>query len=77
MTGNVESYLENNSAGKGSDGADGGPGGTIEIVLHERQTHLLLATTWDVKGGRGGIAGKHGKAGKQGKGGSGGNAHEW
>lgn len=67
----------NDSAGQGSDGADGGPGGTIEIVVHEAQTNLLLATSWDVKGGKGGMAGQHGRPGKGGKGGKGGDAHEW
>lgn len=67
----------NDSAGRGSDGADGGPGGTIDIVVHETQTNLLLATSWEVKGGKGGIAGIHGSPGKGGKGGKGGNSHEW
>ena len=67
----------NDSAGHASDGADGGPGGTIDIVVHEAQTNLLLATSWDVKGGKGGIAGQHGKPGKGGKGGKGGDSHEW
>ena len=69
--------IPNDSAGQGSNGADGGPGGTIEIVVHEAQTNLLLATSWDVKGGKGGMAGQHGRPGEGGKGGKGGDSHEW
>lgn len=42
------------SAGHGGDGGDGGDGGTIEIVVHEDQTHLLMAVKWDISGGKGG-----------------------
>ncbi|OCL06100.1 hypothetical protein AOQ84DRAFT_366097, partial [Glonium stellatum] len=65
------------NAGRGTDGASGGDGGDIEVRLHENNTHLLLATSCNVKGGKGGAAGRHGSPGKGGKGGKGGPGHRW
>ena len=65
------------SAGRGSNGADGGDGGTIEISVDEDNTHLLFAVQYDVKGGKGGSPGCHGQAGSGGQGGNGGAGHEW
>jgi len=65
------------SAGSGTDGANGGNGGRIQIKLTEENTYLLLATSWDVKGGNGGRAGEHGKPGSGGKGGQGGQGFTW
>ena len=65
------------SAGRGSHGADGGLGGTIEVSVDEDNTHLLLVVQYDVNGGDGGEPGKHGAAGLQGAGGVGGAGHKW
>jgi hypothetical protein len=65
------------SAGAGSNGADGGKGGMINICVDEDKTHLLLATTWDISGGKGGGAGEHGIPGPGGKGGEGGRSFTW
>jgi len=65
------------SAGRGSDGANGGPGGRIQVLLGPRSTHLLFALRWNVKGGLGGSAGQHGEPGTGGEGGAGGSGHEW
>jgi hypothetical protein len=65
------------SAGGGSNGADGGKGGRIRIYVDEDKTHLLLATSWDVNGGKGGPAGEHGVPGPGGKGGKGGQGYTW
>ena len=45
--------------------------------MDEDNTHLLLATNWDVQGGAGGAPGRHGKPGQGGKGGKGGAGHKW
>lgn len=65
------------SAGEGTNGADGGDGGQIEIHLNEDNTHLLFAADWDVRGGLGGVSGCHGKPGKGGLGGQGGRGITW
>lgn len=65
------------SAGEGSNGADGGDGGTIQIIVDEENIHLLLAVQWDIRGGQGGEPGRHGKPGKGGKGGRGGKGYKW
>lgn len=64
-------------AGRGSNGGDGGPGGDIHIVTHESNTHLLMAVSWDIRGGQGGIAGMHGTPGAGGIGGRGGAGYTW
>ena len=65
------------SAGEGSNGANGGDGGTIQIFVDEENIHLLLAVQWDLSGGQGGEPGRHGKSGNGGKGGPGGRGHTW
>lgn len=65
------------SAGRGSNGADGGDGGIIEISVDEDDTHLLFAVQWDVRGGDGGAPGRHGQPGRGGQGGNGGAGHKW
>ncbi|KAI0438286.1 hypothetical protein F4803DRAFT_535612 [Xylaria telfairii] len=65
------------SAGHGGNGGDAGDGGTIEIVVHEDQAHLLMAVKWDLSGGKGGRAGTHGQPGRGGSGGKGGKRYEW
>ncbi|KAI1129448.1 hypothetical protein F5Y10DRAFT_290977 [Nemania abortiva] len=65
------------NAGHGGNGGDGGNGGTIEVVVHEDQTHLLMAVKWDLSGGKGGKPGKHGQPGRGGSGGKGGKGYEW
>ena len=45
--------------------------------MDEDNTHLLLATNWDVQGGAGGAPGRHGQPGQGGKGGKGGAGHKW
>jgi hypothetical protein len=64
-------------AGNGTDGADGGRGGTIQIHVDEDKTHLLVAVDWEVKGGQGGPPGQHGTPGLGGKGGPGGQPLSW
>ncbi|MCJ1432774.1 hypothetical protein MMC27_002131 [Xylographa pallens] len=64
-------------AGEGTNGADGGDGGTVQILVDEHNMHLLLATKWDVRGGRGGEPGRHGEPGRGGIGGKGGSGHTW
>jgi hypothetical protein len=49
----------------------------INICVDEDNTHLLLATTWDISGGKGGGAGEHGIPGPGGKGGEGGRSFTW
>ncbi|MCJ1381811.1 hypothetical protein MMC17_004922 [Xylographa soralifera] len=68
---------ELSNAGEGTNGADGGDGGTVQISVDEHNMHLLLATTWDVRGGRGGEPGRHGEPGRGGIGGEGGSGHTW
>jgi hypothetical protein len=65
------------AAGRGSSGADGGPGGDLHIILDESSTHLLMAVSWDLRGGIGGRAGHHGTSGNGGKGGKGGLGWQW
>lgn len=65
------------SAGKGSSGGNGGTGGSIEIIVDDSQTHLLMALDWDIRGGTGGRPGQHGHAGKAGLKGFGGKGHDW
>ncbi|MCJ1398122.1 hypothetical protein MMC11_001319 [Xylographa trunciseda] len=64
-------------AGEGTNGAAGGDGGTIQILVDDHNMHLLLATTWEVRGGRGGEPGRHGEPGRGGRGGKGGSGHSW
>ncbi|KAE9381855.1 hypothetical protein N431DRAFT_291247, partial [Stipitochalara longipes BDJ] len=64
-------------AGAGTNGANGGKGGIIKIYVDENNTHLLLATNWEVSGGKGGPAGQHGSPGPGGKGGKGGLGVTW
>lgn len=64
-------------AGQGSNGADGGEGGTLHVVVNENSTHLLMAVSFDVRGGKGGNAGVHGNAGIGGAGGIGGQGWKW
>jgi hypothetical protein len=71
------SNLTTSSAGSGTYGADGGNGGSIDILVDENMTHLLIAVEWDTRGGSGGPPGHHGKPGKGGPGGKGGVAYEW
>jgi len=52
------------SAGAGSNGGNGGDGANIRIRVDADDTHLLLATSLDVRGGKGGAAGEHGEPGK-------------
>jgi hypothetical protein len=66
-----------NSAGHGTDGADGGNGGIVQIILDENNTHLLMAVKYDVRGGQGGNPGQHGQPGDGGTGGRGGDGHKW
>ncbi|KAN0083855.1 hypothetical protein V8E54_002943 [Elaphomyces granulatus] len=65
------------AAGSGSSGGDGGQGGTIDIVVDDAESNLLMAINWDVRGGAGGQAGQHGQPGKGGEKGRGGKGHEW
>lgn len=65
------------AAGQGSCGANGGPGGDIHIIVDESSTHLLMAVSWDLRGGIGGRAGKHGTPGSGGTGGTGGQGWRW
>ncbi len=65
------------SAGSGTNGADGGNGGVIHIYIDEDKTHLLMAVTWDIHGGRGGPPGEHGSPGQGGRGGRGGLGYTW
>jgi hypothetical protein len=65
------------SAGRGSHGAPGGEGGNITIYVDENRKHLLLAASWDVRGGRGGAEGRHGQPGVGGAGGAGGQRFVW
>ena len=65
------------SAGLGTNGADGGSGGTIEVFVDEESTHLLFAVQFEVHGGKEGKPGCHGKPGKEGLGGNGGGGHTW
>lgn len=69
--------LDTCSAGQGSNGADGGHGGNIEIHVDEHATHLLLSADWEVRGGLGGEPGHHGRPGLGGRGGRGGPDHNW
>lgn len=64
-------------AGRGSNGGDGGSGGALHIIMHESNTHLLMAVSCEVRGGKGGVAGKHGKPGAGGRGGKGGEGWRW
>jgi len=64
-------------AGRGSSGGNGGLGGSIHVILGEHSTHLLMATYFDVRGGKGGAAGAHGKAGAGGTGGKAGMGFAW
>ena len=74
-----EIYFSNaaHSAGRGSNGADGGVGGTIEISVDEDNTHLLFAVQCNVSGGDGGAPGHHGKPGREGVRGIGGARYQW
>lgn len=45
--------------------------------MAEDQAHLLMATKWDVCGGKGGQFGTHGRPGEGGRGEKGGKGHEW
>ncbi|KAI1288845.1 hypothetical protein F5Y03DRAFT_401513 [Xylaria venustula] len=65
------------NAGHGGNGGDGGNCGTIEILVHEDQVHLLMAVQWDLSGGKGGQPGRYSQPGCGGKGGKGGKEHEW
>ena len=65
------------SAGRGSNGGHAGDGGKIRIYVDEDKIHLLLATSWEVRGGKGGVAGEHGTPGPGGKGGLGGQGFQW
>jgi len=60
------------SGGAGSDGANGGDGGIIEVSVHEEDMHLLIAVGWNIRGGDGGVRGVNGKGGRGGPGGPGG-----
>ncbi|KAN0122123.1 hypothetical protein V8E51_000449 [Hyaloscypha variabilis] len=64
-------------AGAGTNGADGGKGGKIQVCVDENNTHLLLAMSWEVSGGKGGASGEHGSPGLGGKGGKGGLGVTW
>lgn len=61
---------------RGSNGGDGGSGETIHILVDENDTHLLMAVSSDVSGGKGGAPGKHGRTGLGGKGCKGGGSCE-
>ncbi|KAE8448991.1 hypothetical protein EG329_008579 [Mollisiaceae sp. DMI_Dod_QoI] len=65
------------NAGAGTNGGDGGNGGQVRLYVDEDETHLLLATSWEVRGGKGGVAGEHGAPGPGGKGGKGGQDISW
>lgn len=65
------------SAGRGSHGAVGGEGGNVTIYVDEDRLHLLLAVSWDVRGGLGGAEGNHGQPGIGGAGGAGGRCFVW
>lgn len=65
------------AAGRGSNGAHGGAGGDIHVIMDQNSTHLIMAVSWDLKGGTGGRAGQHGAPGKGGKGGTGGQGWKW
>jgi hypothetical protein len=73
----VSTKFHTDGSKTGSRGGDGGPGGEIHIVLNEDSTHLLMAVSCDVSGGKGGIAGQHGLAGEGGRGGTGGQGWRW
>ena len=66
-----------NSGGYGTDGADGGNGGTVFVRVKEQDAHLLLAVDWDIDGGKGGNSGAHGNPGDGGEGGDGGVGCTW
>ena len=70
-------HLNDFSAGRGTNGADGGDGGIIEIHVDEENTHLLFSVNWDVSGGLGGAPGHHGNPERGGRGGHGGQGHTW
>lgn len=63
------------NAGEGSNGGDGGHGGATLIIVNKDNTHLLLAVSCDVSGGKGGAPGKHGRAGISGNGGKAGESY--
>lgn len=65
------------SAGAGTNGGDAGNGGQVRIYVDEDKTYLLLATSWEVRGGKGGLAGEHGTPGEGGRGGTGGRSFKW
>lgn len=65
------------SAGAGSDGADGAPGGNVFVTVHDDDTDLLLPISYNVNGGEGGKSGSHGMPGEGGRGGRGGNPYAW
>ncbi|CAO2648302.1 Nn.00g075690.m01.CDS01 [Neocucurbitaria sp. VM-36] len=65
------------AAGRGSCGADGGPGGDIHVIIDESSTHLLMAVSWDLRGGVGGRPSKHGKPGSGGTSGTRGEGWLW
>ncbi len=72
-------------AGMGSSGAPGGDAGKIDIVLKEKEMHLLMYVdestdgilSGQISGGAGGNAGEHGNPGRGGAGGDGGSSHTW
>jgi hypothetical protein len=47
------------------------------MYVDENRTHLLLAVSWDVRGGLGGAEGHHGQPGIGGTGGLGGQRFVW
>jgi hypothetical protein len=73
----LEPDTDCSSAGTGTNGGDAGNGGQVRLYVDEDKTHLLLATSWEVCGGKGGVAGEHGTPGPGGKGGKGGRNITW
>ena len=65
------------SGGFGSNGANGAPGGSVFVTVHDDDTDLLLPLEYNTKGGDGGASGLHGEPGDGGRGGRGGQGYAW
>jgi hypothetical protein len=66
------------AAGHGSNGADGGRGGEVTILVKDADMDILMALIQpSVKGGMGGQKGNHGIAGSGGLGGEGSAPYTW
>ena len=73
----LEPSTDCSSAGTGTNGGDAGNGGQFRLYVDEDKTYLLLAASWEVRGGKGGVKGEHGTPGPGGKGGKGGQGITW